>query len=79
MRNYRESYEKLIADIESKNVDIDVVKDCLKKQHIETPSWGYGNSGTRFKTFNQPGAATNVFEKLKTRLTCINLRALLLQ
>ncbi|MGD8781397.1 MAG: L-rhamnose isomerase [Ignavibacteria bacterium] len=44
---------------------IDEVKDTLKKQHIETPSWGYGNSGTRFKTFIKPGAATNVFEKIE--------------
>jgi len=31
---------------------------------ISTPSWGYGNSGTRFKTFAWPGAARNVAEKL---------------
>lgn len=31
---------------------------------IETPSWGYGNSGTRFKTFAWPGAARTVFEKI---------------
>ncbi len=38
---------------------------ALKRQHIETPSWGYGNSGTRFKTFAAPGAARNVWEKLE--------------
>jgi L-rhamnose isomerase/sugar isomerase len=31
---------------------------------VETPSWGYGNSGTRFKVFAQPGAASTVWEKL---------------
>jgi L-rhamnose isomerase/sugar isomerase len=36
----------------------------LKKQKIETPSWGYGNSGTRFKTFSAPGAARDVWEKV---------------
>ena len=36
----------------------------LKAQRVETPSWGYGDSGTRFKTFPWPGAARNVFEKL---------------
>jgi L-rhamnose isomerase / sugar isomerase len=41
------------------------VKAALKTQHIETPSWGYGNSGTRFKTFAAPGAARNVWEKLE--------------
>ena len=37
---------------------------ALKAQRIETPSWGYGNSGTRFKTFGAPGAARTVWEKL---------------
>lgn len=31
---------------------------------IETPSWGYGDSGTRFKVFAQPGAAHTIEEKL---------------
>jgi L-rhamnose isomerase/sugar isomerase len=37
---------------------------ALRAQAIETPSWGYGNSGTRFKTFPHPGAATTVWEKI---------------
>jgi len=41
------------------------VHKALKHQRIETPSWGYGNSGTRFKTFAAPGAARNVWEKLE--------------
>ncbi len=36
----------------------------LKRQQVETPSWGYGDSGTRFKTFPAPGAAQNVWEKV---------------
>src|SRR5215208_7368605 len=28
------------------------------------PSWGYGNSGTRFKVFPQPGVPRDPFEKL---------------
>jgi L-rhamnose isomerase/sugar isomerase len=31
---------------------------------VETPSWGYGDSGTRFKVFAQPGAARTIEEKL---------------
>ncbi len=45
--------------------DIAAVKAALKQQRIETPSWGYGNSGTRFKTFAAPGAARTVWEKLE--------------
>ena len=41
------------------------VRDALKHQHIETPSWGYGDSGTRFKTFAYPGAAHTVYEKIE--------------
>lgn len=37
---------------------------ALSAQEIETPSWGYGNSGTRFKTFSYPGAARTVHEKI---------------
>ena len=37
---------------------------ALSAQRIETPSWGYGNSGTRFGTFAAPGAARNVWEKI---------------
>ncbi len=31
---------------------------------IETPSWGYGNSGTRFHVFPWPGAARTVEERI---------------
>ncbi len=40
------------------------VKDFLKNLKIETPSWGYANSGTRFKVFAQAGVPRNAFEKL---------------
>ena len=31
---------------------------------IETPSWGYGDSGTRFATFQQPGRPRDVNERI---------------
>src|SRR3954471_21257092 len=31
---------------------------------IETPSWGYGDSGTRFATFPQPGRPRDIFERV---------------
>ena len=37
---------------------------ALRTQAIETPSWGYGDTGTRFKTFAYPGAARTVWEKV---------------
>jgi L-rhamnose isomerase / sugar isomerase len=36
----------------------------LRKFEIETPSWGYGNSGTRFHTYPWAGAARNVYERI---------------
>ncbi|MEV0597982.1 L-rhamnose isomerase [Streptomyces sp. NPDC050315] len=44
--------------------DPSAVKAALKAQAIETPSWGYGNSGTRFKVFAQPGVPRDPYEKL---------------
>ncbi|MEU1055731.1 L-rhamnose isomerase [Streptomyces sp. NPDC005876] len=40
------------------------VKAALKTQAVETPSWAYGNSGTRFKVFAQAGVPRDPFEKL---------------
>jgi L-rhamnose isomerase/sugar isomerase len=37
---------------------------ALRRLEIETPSWGYGNSGTRFHVYPWPGAARTVWEKL---------------
>jgi L-rhamnose isomerase / sugar isomerase len=37
---------------------------ALTSQAIETPSWAYANSGTRFKVFAQPGVPRNPREKL---------------
>jgi L-rhamnose isomerase/sugar isomerase len=39
--------------------------EALAAQTIELPSWAFGNSGTRFKVFGQPGVARDPFEKLE--------------
>jgi L-rhamnose isomerase / sugar isomerase len=36
----------------------------LAALEIETPSWGYGNSGTRFHVYPWPGAARTVWERI---------------
>ena len=36
----------------------------LAALELETPSWGYGNSGTRFHVFPWPGAARSVHERI---------------
>jgi L-rhamnose isomerase / sugar isomerase len=40
------------------------IKQVLRGQRIETASWAYGNSGTRFKVFAQPGVPRDPFEKV---------------
>ena len=42
----------------------DAVFSRLDALEIETPSWGYGNSGTRFHVFPWPGAARTVWERI---------------
>lgn len=62
--SWQEDYKRLNDRLSEQGIDVDAVKEALKTQHIETPSWGYGNSGTRFKVFPFPGAARNVEEKI---------------
>jgi L-rhamnose isomerase/sugar isomerase len=64
MSDYHKAYEVLAEDLSARGIDVDAVKARLSAQAIETPSWGYSNSGTRFKVFAWPGAARNVHEKL---------------
>jgi len=40
------------------------VMDALSGQRIEVCSWAFGNSGTRFKVFSQPGVPRDPYEKI---------------
>ncbi|MDP9863687.1 MULTISPECIES: L-rhamnose isomerase [Streptosporangium] len=40
------------------------IRATLRAQAVETPSWAYGNSGTRFKVFAQRGVPRDPYEKL---------------
>jgi L-rhamnose isomerase/sugar isomerase len=40
------------------------VSAALAAQRIELPSWAFGNSGTRFKVFAQPGVPRTPLEKI---------------
>jgi L-rhamnose isomerase / sugar isomerase len=44
--------------------DRSAVSAVLSRQRIELPSWAFGNSGTRFKVFAQPGVPRDPFEKI---------------
>jgi L-rhamnose isomerase/sugar isomerase len=58
---YRHLAERLTAS----GVDVAAIESKLRNLQIETPSWGYGDSGTRFGVFPQPGRPRDVFEKLE--------------
>ncbi len=62
--DFKADYERLAERLTAKGIAVEDVKAKLKQQHIETPSWGYGNSGTRFKVFAWRGAARNIYEKV---------------
>ncbi len=47
------------------HIDLEAVLGAIQQFTIETPSWGYGDSGTRFKVFHWPGAASTLREKLE--------------
>jgi L-rhamnose isomerase/sugar isomerase len=47
----------------------DDVKTVLRRQHIELPSWAFGNSGTRFKVFAQRGVPRDPYEKIADAAT----------
>ena len=57
-------FERQAESLSERGIDVRAAKEALKAQRIETPSWGYGSSGTRFKVFAAPGAARNIYEKI---------------
>src|SRR2546422_9390956 len=63
-----EHMAELLATIESTLANqgrtLDEIVGTIQRFTVETPSWGYGNSGTRFKVFPWPGAARTLQEKL---------------
>jgi L-rhamnose isomerase/sugar isomerase len=50
-------------------VDLAAVQRSLAAQRIETPSWAFGNSGTRFKVFAQAGVPRTAREKIADAAT----------
>ncbi len=64
MPKFSPAYELLAESLLAQGIDIEAVKAALKTQAVETPSWGYANSGTRFKAFAWPGAAVTTRQKI---------------
>jgi L-rhamnose isomerase/sugar isomerase len=58
------SYDALVKSLSDNGVDVTEVEERLRAQRLETPSWGYGDTGTRFAVFPQTGVPRDPFEKL---------------
>ena len=63
-QDFQSDYERLAERLTARGLDVEAIKARLKAQEIETPSWGYADSGTRFGSFRQAGAAVTIEEKL---------------
>ncbi len=64
MNAWEKQVEILGDRLLDKGIDINNVKEQLKKQVIELPSWAVGNSGTRYGVFRESGAARDVWDKI---------------
>jgi len=58
-------YESLTNRLTDKGLDTSRIERELASFAVETPSWGYGDSGTRFGTFPQLGRPRDVFERIE--------------
>ncbi|MBC8101032.1 MAG: L-rhamnose isomerase [Cytophagales bacterium] len=47
----------------------ETVRAALRDLPIELPSWGFGNAGTRFGAFPEPGVARDIYEKIEDAAT----------
>src|ERR687889_1123404 len=57
-------YDVLAESLIVRGLDVNRIGERLRSQRLETPSWGYGTSGTRFKVFLQPSVPRDPFEKI---------------
>ena len=56
------AWERKLAN---SGIDVKAVTKELRAFEIETPSWGYANTGTRFGKFLQAAAATTLSQKIE--------------
>jgi len=58
------AYQPLAHRLADSGRDVAAIESALAAFAVETPSWGYGDSGTRFGVFPQPGRPRDVWEKI---------------
>lgn len=62
--NIAQRSESILDDAAAAGLDPRRILERLAALEIETPSWGYADTGTRFGKFHQPAAARTIEEKL---------------
>jgi L-rhamnose isomerase/sugar isomerase len=61
---WERQYALLEQSLRDRGADPAGLKERLKRQVIELPSWAVGNSGTRYGTFRSDGAAVTIWDKI---------------
>ena len=62
---WEQEYALLAQRLQGSGVDVAQAEARLRSQQVETPSWGYADSGTRFGVFRMAGAPRTVEEKFE--------------
>ena len=65
MTDWSDEYTVFVNAAAERGIDVAAVEAALGAFTVETPSWGYGDSGTRFGTFPQAGRPRDVYERLE--------------
>jgi L-rhamnose isomerase/sugar isomerase len=61
---WEKQYVLLEENLEAKGLSVNSIKSKIKSMVIELPSWAVGNSGTRYGTFRDEGAAATIWHKI---------------
>ncbi|MEN0012497.1 MAG: L-rhamnose isomerase [Solirubrobacteraceae bacterium] len=64
MSSAPEPFDPFAARLTEAGIDVAAARAALAALVVETPSWGYGDSGTRFAVFQQPGRPRSVEERI---------------
>lgn len=54
-----------VGHVEKADMTEGEIRAALRGLPIELPSWGFGNAGTRFGAFPEPGSARDIYEKIE--------------
>lgn len=61
----RRDYDHLGEQLDRRGIEIDAIKEKVKRFGVAIPSWGVGTGGTRFARFPGEGEPRDVFDKIE--------------